>query len=175
MYMRSYQGDPGFFSSLGKIFKKVLPIAVGFATGGPLGAVVAGAGSLVGGRGAAPPIGAPGARARAAPGMRLTRVPAAQLQTFPGGAPSAALGIPSARQIAQRLVPGGATGFARRRRMNVANPKALRRAIRRQAGFVKLARKALKGSGYTIVTRGSGRRRPINVREAGSGSVTIQS
>lgn len=175
MYMRSYQGDPGFFSSIGKIFKKVLPIAVGFATGGPIGAVVAGVGSLAGGRVAAPAIGAPGARARGGARDRFSRVPTATLQTFPGGAPSAALGIPSARQIAQRLVPGGATGFPRRRRMNVANPKALRRAIRRQAGFVKLARKALKGSGYTIVTRGSGRRRPINVREAGSGSVTIQS
>lgn len=39
---------------------------------------------------------------------------------------------------------GGEEGeFMRRRRMNVANPKALRRAIRRARGFAKLARKVL--------------------------------
>lgn len=58
------------------------------------------------------------------------------------------------------------------RRMNVGNAKALRRAIRRQAGFVKLAKRALKGSGYKIVTKGSGGRR-VSVREAGAGSVTV--
>lgn len=54
----------------------------------------------------------------------------------------------------QRLLPGGESGFVRRRRMNVANPKALRRAIRRTDGFVKLARRTLKGTGFTIARRG---------------------
>lgn len=39
--------------------------------------------------------------------------------------------------------------------MNPANPRALRRAIRRQTGFIKLARRALRGSGYVIASRGS--------------------
>jgi len=63
----------------------------------------------------------------------------------------------------------------KRRRMNVANPKALRKAIRRQAGFVKLARKALKGSGYTITSRGAsrGRRTGVHISESGPGSVRV--
>lgn len=67
---------------------------------------------------------------------------------------------------------GGTVG-RRKGRMNVTNPRALRRAIRRQAGFVKLARKALKGTGYTIVSRGSTRKRMV-VKESGPGSVTVQ-
>lgn len=42
--------------------------------------------------------------------------------------------------------------------MNPANPRALRRAIRRQTGFVKLARRALRGSGYVIASRGRSRK-----------------
>lgn len=62
------------------------------------------------------------------------------------------------------ILPGGEPfvtygAGSSRRRMNVANPKALRRAIRRQSGFVKLARRALKGSGYKITSRGMGVRR----------------
>lgn len=62
----------------------------------------------------------------------------------------------------------------KRRTMNVANARALRRAIRREAGFVKLARRALKGTGYTIKSRGSSRARPINIRETGPGSVNVR-
>jgi len=54
----------------------------------------------------------------------------------------------------QRALPGGHTGFFKRRRMNVANPKALRRAIRRTDGFVKLARRTLKGTGFVVTRRG---------------------
>jgi len=43
----------------------------------------------------------------------------------------------------QRLIPGGASGYmlGRRRRMNVANTKALRRALRRATGFERLAKR----------------------------------
>lgn len=61
----------------------------------------------------------------------------------------------------------------KRRRMNVANPKALRRAIRRESGFVKLARRALRGTGYSVVSKASRRPRHV-VKESGPGSVTIQ-
>lgn len=44
----------------------------------------------------------------------------------------------------ERILPFGETGYLpKRRRMNVANPKALRRAIRRAHGFAKLARSVL--------------------------------
>jgi hypothetical protein len=56
----------------------------------------------------------------------------------------------------ERFLPGGASGYilGRKKRMNVANPKALRRAIRRQRGFIKLAKRALRGTGMSIGTRG---------------------
>ena len=44
----------------------------------------------------------------------------------------------------------GSMRLVRNRRMNVANPRALRRALRRTAGFVKLAKRALKGTGYAV-------------------------
>lgn len=50
---------------------------------------------------------------------------------------------PGLRGKIQRLLPGGETGYVRRRRMNVTNAKALRRAIRRARGFAKLAKKVL--------------------------------
>ena len=47
------------------------------------------------------------------------------------------------------------------KRINPANPKALRRAIRRTSGFVKLAKRALKGTGFKIVSSGSRSRKDI--------------
>lgn len=84
---------------------------------------------------------------------------------------------PGIAGMAERLIPGGSSGYEfvgrKRRRLNVANPKALRRAIRRQQGFVKLARRALKGTGYTIASRGS-RGRSMRISESGPGSVTVR-
>lgn len=72
--------------------------------------------------------------------------------------------IPRVTPIATTQQRGGrATGFTmqavprKRRRMNVANDKALRRAIRRQAGFVKLAKRALSGTGFKVVSTSSGK------------------
>jgi len=39
------------------------------------------------------------------------------------------------------------------RTMNVGNARALRRSIRREQGFVKLAQRSLKGTGYKIARR----------------------
>lgn len=64
---------------------------------------------------------------------------------------------PGVKGTIQRVLPGGSTGYHKRRRMNVANPKALRRAIRRTDGFVKLARRTLKGTGFTVARRGLSR------------------
>lgn len=100
------------------------------------------------------------------------------LPVMPGGGIVGGV-VRRARVAAQAIVPGGvepggvgrttATG-RKRPRMNPANPRALRRAIRRQDGFVKLARRALKGSGYTIVSRGS--RRPK--RDIGPGHTHVR-
>ncbi len=51
----------------------------------------------------------------------------------------------------------GADGIVRRKRrkMNMGNIKALKRAMRRQDGFVKVAKKALKGSNFVVVSRAS--------------------
>jgi len=43
---------------------------------------------------------------------------------------------------------GGA--HRKHRRMNPANPKALKRALRREAAFIHLAQSTLKGTGYHI-------------------------
>ena len=72
----------------------------------------------------------------------------------PGGIPT-----PGLRGKVQRILPGGQTGYYKRRRMNVANPKALKRAIRREQGFIKLARRTLKGTGFVITRRGMGGKR----------------
>jgi hypothetical protein len=74
-------------------------------------------------------------------------------------------GIPKITQALQgpvtvnpgAILPGGKPfiefgggGSGKRRRMNPANAKALRRAIRREQAFIKLARRSLKGTGITI-------------------------
>lgn len=57
----------------------------------------------------------------------------------------------------QRLLPFGETGYYRRRRMNPANVKALRRAIRRAQGFERLAKQVGRflqpGKNYQLKAR----------------------
>jgi len=50
------------------------------------------------------------------------------------------------------FVPPGSK-YVTNRTMNVGNAKALRRSIRREQGFVKLAQRSLKGTGYKIARR----------------------
>lgn len=164
-YMRGYRGDPGIFGFLGKAIKG----AAGIVSRAGIPIVSGIAGTVAG-----------AISSRTSPRGTIT---------LPGGGPRMQLGpmqvtrVPGIRGAAQRLIPGGATGYqvdpatgiVRRkyRRMNVTNPKALRRAIRRQAGFVKLARRALKGSGYKIVSSGSRRPKTV-IKESGPGSVSVQ-
>jgi len=154
-YMGGYRGDPGLFGSIFGGIKRVVGAAARAAPG---------------------PIGW-GARAL----FPRKRPPAPVVPFMPPQVPvTRKPGWPGRME---RLLPGGKTGFEvampgmrpRYRRMNVANPKALRRAIRRQAGFVKLARKALRGTGYSIVSKGSRRpTRPVSIRESGPGSVIVR-
>jgi len=72
-----------------------------------------------------------------------------------------------------RILPGGETGYevdlsavmGKRRRMNVANAKALRRALRRVAGFGKLARRARRDIGRAATAVGA---RRTMLRKAGA-------
>jgi len=160
-YLGGYAGDPGFFSKLLKVGGKIVGSFLGLGGPAPQPTYIAppptrqaGFFQMGGPRGLVAGTGRPPGAARL-----VGTAPRTQPFVTPG------MGGP-------RLDPR--TGLpAKRRRMNVANPKALRRATRRTAGFVKLARRSLKGTGYTIVSRGS-RRPQVKVQEAGSGSVTVQ-
>lgn len=76
-------------------------------------------------------------------------------------------------QSGETVEPG--TRCVTRRTMNVGNAKALRRGIRRTAGFAKLAKRALAGSNFKVVSaRTSARpRRSTTIRESGPGNVTV--
>lgn len=68
------------------------------------------------------------------------------------------------------IEPG--TRCVARRRIDVANPKALRRSIRRETGFAKLAKRVLRGSRFKVVSASTGARRgPRTIVESGPGSV----
>jgi len=136
------QGDPGFFSFIGKVAKGVAGAVGGLVTGGPLGVI-------------------PGA----------IRGVTQQAQQVPFRFP-APIPLPGPRAVIERLIPGGATGFecppgaacpsgfrlnksayflkdgtfvapgsrcVRSRRINPANGKAVRRAIRRENAFIGMA------------------------------------
>ncbi len=146
------RGDPGFFGFLGKTLKKGL----GFALGGGI-AGVAGREIISRVQERLPP-------ASGIPGP-------AGFQQVPTRLP---VRVPGVTGAIQRIAPGGESGYTcptnggsrgyhqakdgsgrwvKNRTMNVANPKALRRAIRREQGFVKLAQRSLKGTGYKIARR----------------------
>lgn len=66
------------------------------------------------------------------------------------------------------------TGRKRYRRMQYTNQKALRRANRRVDGFVKEVKKSLKHTPYTLVRKGSQRKKgPQVIVETGAGSVNV--
>jgi len=71
-----------------------------------------------------------------------------KLATTPlGGLGPQAFGppIPGIKGAIERFLPGGATGYApRRRRMQFTNQKALNRAIRRVSGFGNLVKRSKK-------------------------------
>lgn len=137
-----YRGDPGFFSFIGKLAKT----AVGFIPGvGPLvraGADVAG-GALAK-RGTSSMVRAGGQIAESARGLgkmvlKHPVISAAGAAGVIGAAGSVAETI-HARRAAARAAAGAGRAH---RRMNVCNPRALRRAIRRTHGFAKLAMRTI--------------------------------
>lgn len=132
---RGGRGDPGFWS----ILKKVGGAAVGMIPGlGPASKVV----GTVGGAITKLPGGA-----RAIEVLSRAKSGILKHPVLSGAAAAGAIGAMGAARGRGRpaALPGGAGGgFGRRRRMNVCNPRALRRAIRRAAGFSKLAKRVLR-------------------------------
>ena len=153
-----YAGDPGFLSGLWKIVKKVAPIF-----GGPLGIGIAAAGTAlqVAGGGKPQPAGGGGLRT-------VQGIPVGASLTMPGGLnlqagamipgrgrlpPYTATGagvLPAGGRGGQMIPSGyhfakdGSGRLVRNRRMNVANPRALRRSMRRVQGFEKLAKRTIQ-------------------------------
>ena len=151
-----YAGDPGWLSSIWKGIKGIAPSIIGSMVGGPVGAVIGGLGggapkpqkrlpappgtvggsiSFPGGTGVS--VGwQPGALT---PGQgRLPPFTASGPGVLPGGGRGGGM-VPSGYHFAK----DGSGRLVRNRRMNVANPRALRRAMRRAQGFEKLAKRAI--------------------------------
>ena len=141
-------GDPGFFGSL---FRSLTGGARGFITGGAVGAV---AGGVRGFRG-----GSTGRAAALAAIPRTRTAPTAFRRPVGGGVPPVGTALAGPGRSPAKIIIDAATGqeLPRRRRMNVGNARALRRAIRRTDGFVRLAKSALKNTGFKIVSKSSGK------------------
>jgi hypothetical protein len=150
-----YAGDPGFLSSLWKGVKSIALPIIGGMIGGPAGAAIGGAlgapkpkitppmfpqpqaysgqvgVSMPGGTqlvvGGQVPVRGPYGYPRAP-----TAIAAATAAAGPGGCPSG-----------YHLAKDGSGRWVRNRRMNIANPRALRRAMRRVQGFEKLAKRTI--------------------------------
>lgn len=153
-----YQGDPGIFGDIWGGIKKV----------GRIGAGVVGIVNPVAGGIMTKVFGGGQRQAAAAP---VLRAPPSSTFTRMAAQPAPYQQQPQAKVV---QTPQGPMVVAakKRRRMNVTNDKALRRAVRRTDGFVKLAKRALRGTAYTVVSRSS-RVKRVNVRESGAGSVTV--
>ncbi len=133
--MTRAQGDPGFFSFLGKVAGTIAR-----AIPGPIGAIATAV--LPGGRPAPPPV---------VPIQPIQQLPVTRVPGLPGAI--------------ERMLPGGRTGLEvtidpvtglmcprkRRRRIDPLNMKALRRANTRQKAFLRAVDRTLK----TMPTKGS--------------------
>jgi hypothetical protein len=145
------RGDPGLFSAIGSVLKGAVSVAGGFLRGGPTGALASGVSLFAPKQGLPAPRAGGGLTLPGGIGVHPTRI-------LPGGEPFIT------RQ-------GGATrsGYhldkkthsyeVRNRSMNPANPRALRRAVRREHSFVALAKRVLRGTGITIGRRSFGSKR----------------
>jgi len=152
-----YAGDPGWLSSIWKGVKSfALPI-IGGMMGGPVGAAL---GSAAAGGGKPKPgtaLSIPGSigGALTMPGgmsLGLGYTPAVMEPGFGRLPPFTATGagvLPAGGRGGSLMPSGyhfakdGSGRLVRNRRMNVANPRALRRSMRRVQGFEKLARRTI--------------------------------
>lgn len=137
-----YAGDPGFLSSLWKGVRRLAPRIIGAAVGGPVGALITGA--TIGG--AVVSATKPRAPALPAPGGMIGGA-----VSFPGGTTVSIAGALPTHAALGAHAPAGyhldkatRSRWVRNRRMNIANPRALRKAMRRVQGFEKLAKRTIQ-------------------------------
>lgn len=167
-----YRGDP--FSLTGLI-GGIAKVGTSFVTGGPLAAIKTGV-SLIKQPATLPRI----STTPNLPIATLGTLPPAMIdvpRTTPGALPTPGLG-----GTISRILPGGKSGYevglrgyhmsksgkiVKNRRMNVVNPRALRRAIRRASGFGKLVQRMKRsfarantavGNRHIVRRKGFGRR-----------------
>jgi len=185
-----YRGDPGIGSIFGGLARGVLGAAKGFVTGGVTGAIAGGISGIRGKGTALAPVPTPAQLAQpevfvGAKGPFGLQVGYERSATQGGTAMVQVQGpdgricaVPMRLNRSTYVTRGGGTSrwprelivhpagteCVRPRRMNVANPKALRRAIRRGRGFIKLSRKAAGAFGFTVVSRGRGKKAPARRR-----------
>jgi len=136
-----YAGDPGFLSSLWRLAKRVVRPAIGALVGGPVGGLITGA--TVGGAVVA-------AQKPRAPAVTPPPGAIGGAVSFPGGTTVSLAGVLPTHAAIGAHAPAGyhldkatRTRWVRNRRMNVANPRALRKAMRRVQGFEKMAKRTI--------------------------------
>ncbi len=141
-----YAGDPGFLSSLWKGIKKVAAPRIGGIIGGPIGMAIGGAVSVSRTPPTFPPP--PGTIGGGISFPGGTQVVGQYLPRLPGAVARGAAGMPGgvagACPSGYHLAKDGSGRWVRNRRMNVANPRALRKAMRRVQGFEKLAKRTIQ-------------------------------
>lgn len=141
-----YSGDPG----IGGFLKGAFGVAKRLAGKAPF----VGTALTVGGLAKRALIRPSPALARTVAGTALA-VPILRAATM-NGAPAGQVPRGGFKGRLQRFLPGGATGFVKRRTMNHLNPKALTRAMRRVEGFRQKATRALRLQGFVIKRAGGG-------------------
>ena len=158
-----YAGDPGWLSSIWKGIKKIAPTIIGGMIGGPMGAIVAGGATAGQPRLPAPPgtiggavtfpggVGISGAYMPMGTGRSLAPVGRQLPGKFPRGVEYAGGACPTGYHLAK----DGSGRMVRNRRMNIANPRALRRAMRRVQGFEKLAKRTITFTKRTRLKKSS--------------------
>lgn len=175
-YMNSNYGDYYGYQAggLGSLIGGAIR-AVGSVLPGPVGAVASGVGSLIAGKKTTgSSVAVPIPTTVKAPAQQIPQIPApgvvGAVQRFvPGGATGMMpaqlyrgyhynksymnfLRAQSEGRAHQDPMaePRVKNQVVKNRRMNPANAKALRRAIRREQAFVSLAKRTLKGTGITV-------------------------
>ena len=140
-FYRGYRGDPGFFSFLGGLAKKAVSFIPGVGPAISTGIDLATSAA----RSRAPKIIAAGGAMVKRGGAVIAAHPVLSAAGAAGvvGAGAAAMHMRGSSAAAGRASRGVTVGGRRRRHMNVCNPKALRRAVRRTHGFAKLAMKTI--------------------------------
>jgi hypothetical protein len=130
-----YMGDPGFF---GSIFKGVKGLVGGFLGGGGGGGMKA--------LPSMPGVGTAMSKIKASPIVQRGVRAIVKHPVLSAAGAAGAIGVMGAgagRAIGRRGAMAVGAGMRRRRRMNVCNPRALRRSIRRTQGFAKLAMRTI--------------------------------